>query len=274
VTPLRRFGILGGVLLLLYGGLAYWQRESMLSPGHLIEGHADIGAACFRCHSPFRGVDTARCVACHPPPDIGARTVSGAPLRGRGIPFHQNLREGSCATCHTDHAGPDSTGTFAGFEHGLLVPAALVACNDCHDSQRPGDLIHSGVESGCSPCHQTEAWTPATFEHERYFRFDRDHPEDCQTCHTTPGDLSAYTCYGCHEHTPRNIRSEHLEEGIREFEACEDCHRSGDEEEAERAWKKLRRKEKRRSSRASRRSERRHHDDDDSEDDDDHEDDD
>jgi hypothetical protein len=138
-------------------------------------------------------------------------------------------------------------------EHGLLMSPVLAACNDCHDSQRPGDVIHTGAETGCNPCHHTEAWTPATFEHERYFRFDRDHPEDCQTCHTTPGDLSAYTCYGCHEHTPRNIRSEHLEEGIREFEACEDCHRSGDEEEAERAWKKLRRKEKRRSSRDSRR---------------------
>ncbi len=271
MTQLRRYGILGGSLLLLYGGLGYWQCESMLSPGHLVEGHADLGAACFRCHSPFRGVDTARCVSCHRLPEIGVRTVGGAPLRRPGTPFHQNLREGSCATCHTDHAGPDARGTLAGFEHGLLVASALETCDDCHDSQRPGDMIHSSVKTGCNPCHGTDAWKPATFSHERYFRFDRDHPENCETCHTTPGDLSAYTCYGCHDHTPRNIRSEHLEEGIREFEACEDCHRSADEEEAERAWKKLRGKEERRSSRESRQSDGRHREEDDSDDDSDHE---
>ena len=139
-----------------------------------------------------------------------------------------------------------------------------------------GDLVHTSVKAGCDPCHQTAAWTPATFDHEPYFRFDRHHPEDCGTCHTTAGDLGAYTCYGCHEHTPRNIRSEHLEEGIREFEACEECHRSGDEEEAERAWKKMRREARRHSPRTSQRSERRHHDDDhdDHDDDDEHDDDD
>jgi hypothetical protein len=208
-------------------------------------------------------VETARCAACHPVEEIGLRTVNGAALpAGERVLFHQSLREGSCAACHTDHEGPDSRETVAGFAHGLLMASALEACDDCHERQRPGDMIHASVEAGCVPCHQTTAWTPATFEHERYFRFDRDHPEDCKTCHTTPGDLTAYTCYGCHEHTPRNIRSEHLEEGIREYEACEECHRSADEEEAERAWKKMRREAAPRRPRASGSSEKRHHDDD------------
>jgi hypothetical protein len=279
VTVLRRFGVLALALLLLYGGLAYWQRESMLSPGHLLEGHAEIHQSCFRCHSPFGGVGTARCVACHPLEEIGLRTVSGAPLLGKErIPFHQSLGEGSCAACHTDHAGPDADGTLERFEHGLLMFSAVEACSGCHERQRPGDLLHTGVKGGCGPCHQTEAWTPASFDHEPYFRFDRHHPDDCGTCHTTEGDLGAYTCYGCHEHTPRNIRSEHLEEGIREFEACEECHRSGDEEEAERAWKKMRREAKRDGLPTSRRGEKREkrerhddhrerHDDDDSDDD-------
>lgn len=264
---MRRFGVLAIVLLLLCGGLSYWKRESMLSPGHLIEEHTDIEKACFRCHSPFRGVGTARCVACHRIEAIGLETVNGAPLLGRKIPFHRSLLEGACAACHTDHVGLDPEGTIAGFEHTLLMTSAMAACNDCHDRQRPGDAIHTDTKAGCGPCHDTAAWTPATFEHEPYFRFDRHHPEDCQACHTTPGNLSAYTCYGCHEHTPGNIRSEHLEEGIREFEACEACHRSGDEEEAERAWKKLLRKPARRSPRASQPGEAWHHDDDERDDD-------
>jgi hypothetical protein len=237
---MHKLGALALALLLFYAGLAYWKRESMLSPGHLLEGHADIHAACFRCHAPFRGVESARCVACHLLEDVGLRTVSGAPLLGTGrVAFHQSLREGSCTACHTDHAGPDSESSVERFEHGLLLASAVEACTDCHEEQRPGDMIHTSVMAGCNPCHQTAAWTPAAFDHEPYLRFDRHHPEDCATCHTTAGDLAAYTCYGCHEHTPRDIRAAHLEEGIREFEACEECHRSADEEEAERAWKKM-----------------------------------
>jgi hypothetical protein len=188
------------------------------------------------------------------------------------VPFHQELREGSCAACHTDHAGRDSDGTLESFEHELVIASALEACRDCHERQRPGDVLHTGAKGGCNSCHQTEAWKPATFDHEPYFRFDRHHPEDCGTCHTSEDDLGEYTCYGCHEHTPRNVRSEHLEEGIREFEACEQCHRSGDEEEAERAWKKMRREAKRRGVPTSRRGEkRRHHDEHDEDDDDEHE---
>lgn len=43
--------------------------------------------------------------------------------------------------------------------------------------------------------------------------------------------VSRYTCYGCHQHTPANIRGEHIEEGIRNFANCVDCHRSADEED-------------------------------------------
>lgn len=36
---------------------------------------------------------------------------------------------------------------------------------------------------------------------------------------------SRYTCYGCHERTAANIRREHIEEGIRKFANCVECHR-------------------------------------------------
>jgi hypothetical protein len=45
-------------------------------------------------------------------------------------------------------------------------------------------------------------------------------------------DYKKYTCYGCHEHTPAKIKREHLEEGIRNFDNCVECHRSGDKDEA------------------------------------------
>jgi hypothetical protein len=57
---------------------------------------------------------------------------------------------------------------------------------------------------------------------------DRDHNTRCVTCHVR-NDYQQYTCYGCHEHTPANIRREHVEEGIRDFNDCVECHRSADE---------------------------------------------
>ena len=36
---------------------------------------------------------------------------------------------------------------------------------------------------------------------------------------------SRYTCYGCHEHSQARVRAEHVEEGIRNFENCVECHR-------------------------------------------------
>jgi len=48
------------------------------------------------------------------------------------------------------------------------------------------------------------------------------------------GAKLAYTCYGCHEHTPAKIRAEHEEEGIRDFSDCVQCHRSAQEEPRER----------------------------------------
>ena len=91
----------------------------------------------------------------------------------------------------------------------------------------------------CSSCHTQQGWTPATFDHDKYFRFDREHTTECTTCHIND-DYSNYTCYGCHEHSCSKIREEHVEEGIFDYENCSECHRSGDEDEAEYLWKRKR----------------------------------
>ena len=60
-----------------------------------------------------------------------------------------------------------------------------------------------------------------------------------RTCHID-NDYSNYTCYGCHEHSRSKIREEHVEEGIYDYENCVECHRSGDEDEAECIWRSKR----------------------------------
>ena len=53
---------------------------------------------------------------------------------------------------------------------------------------------------------QLKKWKPAKFDHSKLFVLDGDHNVSGVICHTTY-DYSKYTCYGCHEHQPAQIRS-------------------------------------------------------------------
>ena len=103
----------------------------------------------------------------------------------------------------------------------------------CHASKRPDDTLHASAGLACASCHGTQGWKPATFDHQRYFRFDGDHPSTCATCHQVAGDFKSYTCYGCHEHTPAKMQAEHRRQQGQNLDRCARCHRSADEEGAE-----------------------------------------
>ncbi len=207
---------------------------------------------CVSCHSDHRGVKAFRpisqfshnllkptlqkqCDSCHSNPVDD---------------LHRQIK-GNCGECHTlDSWTPAS---FEHEEYFLLKPIMQKQCDSCHSN--PLDKLHRQVKGNCGQCHTYDAWSPATYDHNKYFRFDRDHTTECRTCHRDD-DYSNYTCYGCHEHSRSKIREEHVEEGIREYENCVECHRSGDEDEAERIWRSKR-------GYKGEGRERRHHDDDD-----------
>ena len=209
--------------------LAFVYPHLMLSPGPVVVGHADIATDCFACHRPWRGAASPLCIECHALPDIGLRTTKGVaidvtqPRQRLKSSFHQELIEQDCVACHSDHQGPKLTRkSRKPFSHALLRPAVREQCEACH--QKPADKLHQKLTGDCQACHRQEAWKPATFDHAKQFVLDRDHDAECVTCHKR-NDYSAYTCYGCHEHTPANVRSEHEEEGIRDFKDCVECHR-------------------------------------------------
>lgn len=195
--------------------------------------HRQVSDNCAQCHvvekwkpAKFKhdmlaAADREQCVSCHKakvPADMLHRQVSDR-----------------CGQCHgTDKWKP------ARFEHALLTVAEREKCFSCHRDKLPVDRLHRQVSDRCGQCHGTDKWKPATFDHRKYFVFDRDHDVKCSVCHPTD-DYKQYTCYGCHEHTPGKIREEHREEGIRDYENCVACHRSADEEEAERAWESIKR---------------------------------
>ncbi len=233
--------------------LTFVYAHLMVSPGKLIDGHAELETDCFACHKVFLGASSDKCISCHKVADIGVLTTKGVPIanntKGASItnkknraPFHQNLLEQDCVACHSDHSGMEVYRIRQRFSHQLIDTATRKQCISCHRAQRPDDATHRTNSDNCAQCHTTKKWKPATVNHDKFFVLD-DYHKRCSTCHRIPSkenpDYKKYTCYSCHEHTPEKIREEHLEEGIHDYENCVKCHRSTNEDEAKRAWEKL-----------------------------------
>lgn len=216
--------------LLLITVLTFVYPHLLVGPGKLIPGHKQLERDCFACHSPFAGASSTRCASCHKPVDIGRLTTKGIPIVGKltASSFHQELVSQDCVDCHSDHAGVKRFHVKGNFNHSLLKKETLDQCQICH--KPPKGPLHQQVTGNCSSCHGQDKWSPASFDHNKYFVLDRDHEATCATCHVN-NDYSRYTCYGCHEHTPANIRRKHIEEGIRQFDQCVECHRSADEDD-------------------------------------------
>ena len=227
--------------------------------GERHQAHQD--ASCLDCHTLLAGVLNSNCESCHPNAELSIGTFHEPSSETACVACHtehhginasitgafrhetlSELQQQDCESCHetpadelhdTNEHSCTSCHVTESWEptqidHSLLDPNK--ACDTCHTA--PKDSIHP-IESttSCKECHDTEAWSPATFDHKDYFRFDRDHRTECVTCHVD-AQWDTYTCYGCHGHSARSIRWEHLEEGIRSYTDCVECHRSGDEDEA------------------------------------------
>lgn len=216
--------------LIAIAALTFAYPHLMVAPGKLIPGHKQLEADCFACHAPLTGASSARCITCHKPADVGRLTTKGLPIVKKltSTTFHQELISQDCVECHSDHAGVRRYHLQGSFNHALLKKETRDQCQTCHKS--PKDALHQQITGNCLSCHTQDKWTPASFDHNKYFVLDRDHNTRCATCHVN-NDYRRYTCYSCHEHTPANIRRKHIEEGIRQFDNCVECHRSADEDD-------------------------------------------
>jgi len=236
--------LLMAAALVAIAGLALAFPDLMLSPGALQPAHAALSERCLACHAPGRGPIAERCTSCHDPAAIGLRTTGGLPIvhkraSGEAPPrevntaFHRELMEQDCVACHGEHEPaallPRSRRAFS---HELVRAPTRDRCEACHAV--PPDELHKGRALACGSCHTTVAWKPATFDHERHFVLDRRHDVACATCHVG-GDYQRYNCYGCHAHTPENVRAQHEEEGVRSanLDRCVPCHRSASGEGGE-----------------------------------------
>lgn len=198
--------------------------DTLTNKSRVLFHESFINQDCIACHSDHKGIDPKlsltkfehslitkpllnNCVGCHKIPENE---------------LHKQLTT-DCKSCHNTN----SWKLLGTFNHELIEGVIKNNCISCHQS--PNDTFHQAIKTNCNECHTTNKWLPSTFNHSKFFVLDKDHsPNKCSTCHVD-NNFKTYTCYGCHEHSEANIRSEHLEEGIRDFQDCVLCHKSADE---------------------------------------------
>lgn len=233
---------------MLFGGL------TPFSPGGLngvaqartlggVTSHARLAGRCEACHtapwSPQTMAD--RCVACHGDVATQMQTHSGLHASMNGGVFR------TCSSCHSEHGGPNGS-LYANFDHSTAVfkltgKHAGVSCTRCHRDLgsvqglqgTPRDCFachakddhHNGsFGRQCGQCHTPNGWTGATFDHTIFpVNHGGNAQAACTTCH--PNGTGTYTCYGCHEHTPANVASEHRGQNIPNIADCIRCHAGG-----------------------------------------------
>lgn len=237
---MRRYLISGAMAMLatvFMNEFATAQIETLVMPGKVIEGHAEIEADCDACHQAFaRERQRTLCLECHE--DVAADIDGGTGFHGR----FDDARNDRCADCHTDHEGRDADIVQldeAGFDHDFTdfplegehgsaecaachAPdekhrAATSACVGCHEE----DNVHgTSMGEACADCHTPAGWLEVEFDHDAtgYSLIGRHREAACLDCHADQTFQGAPTdCYGCHAeddaHDGRSGRE------------CKNCHR-------------------------------------------------
>lgn len=205
------FGALG--IMALSGGRP---AESLAAPGLMNDAHGDT--TCRDCHQPFRGVAAQSCSAsdCHPKQDL----QEGDPTL---VSIHTSPSGERCLRCHSEHRGIDGPLTVA--FHQNAAPKDERECTVCHDA--PKGALHRNLQKDCGSCHETRAWSPAKFDHQR---LSADARKDCGACHGALGQeahrgIKSQDCGACHVSTTDWERIEFSHAKVKD-QACADCHRA------------------------------------------------
>ncbi|HFA47735.1 MAG TPA: hypothetical protein ENJ95_01810 [Bacteroidetes bacterium] len=211
---------------------------------------AHLTTDCIECHSAGYAGTPTDCAACHIedfnqtinpdheagnfPTDCSVCHSTDPGWSPAGFAQHDDffpLTEGheinDCAACHTGGV----------FEN---TPTDCFACHEA-DFQNTSDPDHeaSGFPTDCSVCHSTApGWEADDFNQhdDLYFPiFSGKHKNEwneCNECHTTPGDFMSFSCIDCHEHNNANhLADEHDEVSGYSYssQACYTCHPTGHE---------------------------------------------
>jgi len=194
------------------------QIETLVMPGKVIEGHAEVESECASCHQKFeRGRQRTLCLECHE--DVGKDIDQGAGFHGK----FEHARDDKCASCHTDHEGRDADIVHldeSSFDHEftdfpLIGKHKENECGDCHaegDKHReaPSDCYACHEDDNphgdtlgtvCGDCHTPVDWLEVEFDHDAtgYPLIGKHQEPGCLDCHADNTFQNTPTgCYDCH----------------------------------------------------------------------------
>jgi hypothetical protein len=249
LRTIRHIRVLLGAALLV-AGIVTGCQDTSPNPATWTVGelHVDVGLAgghqsldCAGCHGEGSLKPAlAACEDCHLE---SYEQVTDPNHVERGFPTQ-------CAECHTSMAWRPARFDHEAFGFVLLGAHADLVCAACHpagqaysglptdcfgcheaDFDDAADPDHEALQLSheCTDCHDTGAWSPATFDHDLTdFVLTGAHVETvCSACHTPEVLAEAPTdCYACHEADFDDAEPDH---GALELShECTDCHDTRD----------------------------------------------
>lgn len=212
------------------------QVKTLIMPGEVIAGHAELETDCSLCHEAFdRSKQRALCLDCHEDVAFDVNSVVG---------FHglfEDAQQNECAGCHTDHEGREADIVQLDerlFDHdftnfALLGKHTSTDCDSCHEPEskfRDADagcygcheadnVHHETMGTKCGDCHTPTGWLDVDFDHDA-----TDYPligvhlqTSCLDCHEDQTfEYTPTTCFDCHaEDDAHNGKS---------GQNCQNCH--------------------------------------------------
>lgn len=224
--------------------------ESLVMPGPVIEGHAEIEEECSSCHNLFdRSAQRQLCLDCH------ERIAEDLSIRKGFHALHPEAHEVACKQCHGEHKGRDAdivgllpelfNHDFTDFplegrhaeqgcgachqpkqihDTGKRTPGSIAYyetpknCADCHQDK---DVHQGKLGEACDDCHDPTTWKSGRFDHSTTdFHLEGKHDEvACIACHVDQlFTETGSACIDCH-------RLDDTHGGAR-GDACGDCHNS------------------------------------------------
>ena len=114
------------------------------------------------------------------------------------------------------------------------LPITCIGCHqtDYNNTTNPGHSAQPQFfPTTCQTCHNTTAWTGATFNHTQYTQFPINHGNAngvCSTCHINSNDYSIFQCTGCHgNNNSANFHHDQVSGYVYNSINCYQCHQSG-----------------------------------------------